>query len=125
MTKSISFLGLRTVIYRVKDLDEAKAFYAKILGFAPYFDEPYYVGYAVAGYELGLQSYESDDHAANNVETYWGVDDIQTAYNQLVTDGATPHDAPNEVGGGIWVAQVKDPSGNVFGLIKNPHFKLT
>jgi predicted enzyme related to lactoylglutathione lyase len=118
------FLGLRTVIYRVKDLDEAKAFYTKILGFAPYFDEPYYVGYEVAGYELGLQSYESDDHAVNSVETYWGVDDIQTTYNQLVTDGATPHDAPNEVGGGIWVAQVKDPSGNVFALIKNPHFKL-
>ena len=119
-----SFLGLRTVIYRVKDLDEAKAFYTKILGFPPYFDEPYYVGYAVAGYELGLQSYESDDHSTNNVETYWGVDDIQIAYNQLVTNGAADHDAPNEVGGGIWVAQVKDPSGNVIGLIKNPHFKL-
>jgi predicted enzyme related to lactoylglutathione lyase len=119
-----TFLGLRTVIYRVKDLDAAKVFYTKILGFSPYFDEVFYVGYAVAGYELGLQSYESDDHAANNVETYWGVDDIQKAYNQLVTEGAMPHLEPNEVGGGIWVAHVKDPSGNVFGLIKNPHFKL-
>ena len=120
----IPFLGLRTVIYRVKDLDEAKAFYTKILGFPPYFDESFYVGYAVAGYELGLQSYESENHATDNVETYWGVDDAQMAYNQLITEGATPHAEPTEVGGGIWVAQVKDPSGNVFGLIKNPHFKL-
>jgi predicted enzyme related to lactoylglutathione lyase len=124
MSKSIPFLGLRTVIYRVKDLDEAKAFYTTILGFPPYFDEPFYVGYEVAGYELGLQSYETSNHATDNVETYWGVDDIQTVYNQLVTEGATPHDAPNEVGGGIWVALLKDPSGNILGLIKNPHFKL-
>jgi predicted enzyme related to lactoylglutathione lyase len=120
----IPFLGLRTVIYRVKDLDEAKVFYTKILGFPPYFDEPFYVGYEVAGYELGLQSYESDNHATDNVETYWGVEGIQTAYQQLITEGATPHVEPIEVGGGIWVAQVKTPSGNIFGLIKNPHFKL-
>ena len=125
MSKSTPFLGLRTVIYRVKDLDEAKVFYTTILGFPPYFDEPFYVGYAVAGYELGLQSYESSNHSADNIETYWGVEDIQTAYNQLVTEGATSHAEPNEVGGGIWVALVKDPSGNIFGLIKNPHFKLT
>jgi predicted enzyme related to lactoylglutathione lyase len=120
----IPFLGLRTIIYRVKDLDEAKVFYTKILGFAPYFDEPYYVGYAVAGYELGLQSYEADNHAADNVETYWGVDDIQAAYERLIIEGAAAYVEPNEVGGGIWVAMVRDPSGNAFGLIKNPHFKL-
>ena len=121
----IPFLGLRTVIYRVKNLNAAKDFYTKILGFPPYFDEPFYIGYAVAGYELGLQSFETDNHAADNVETYWGVDDIQAAYNALLSSGATAHAAPNEVGGGIWVAMVKDPSGNIIGIIKNPHFKLT
>jgi predicted enzyme related to lactoylglutathione lyase len=120
----IPFLGLRTVIYRVKDLDAAKDFYTKILGFPPYFDEPFYVGYAVAGYELGVQSFETDNHEVDNVETYWGVDDVQTAYDTLLASGATPHDAPNEVGGGIWVAMVKDPSGNIIGIIKNPHFNL-
>ena len=118
------FLGLRTVIYHVENLDVAKAFYTKILGFPPYFDEPFYVGYEVAGYELGLQSIENADHKAHKIETYWGVDDIHTAYEQLKTDGATPHSEPQEVGGGIWVAMVKDPSGNAIGIIKNPHFKL-
>jgi hypothetical protein len=28
------------------------------------------------------------------------------------------------VGGGIVVATVKDPFGNVFGIIHNPHFSL-
>jgi predicted enzyme related to lactoylglutathione lyase len=121
----IPFLGLRTVIYRVADLDKAKEFYTKIVGTAPYFDEPFYVGYAVAGYELGLQSIESDNHYIDSVETYWGVEDIHAAYQQLLVDGATPHIEPNEVGGDIWVALVRDPSQNVFGIIKNPHFKLS
>ena len=118
------FLGLRTVIYHVEDVETAKAFYTKILGFPPYFDQPFYVGYNVEGYELGLQPPETSD-ISDKVETYWGVDDIHTAYEQLKTDGALPHSEPQEVGGDIWVAMVKDPSGNIIGIIKNPHFKLS
>ena len=47
-------LGLRTVIYPVTDLARGKAWYADVLGVAPYFDQPYYVGFAVGGFELGL-----------------------------------------------------------------------
>ena len=36
------------------DLDAAKAWYAKVLGVRPYFDTPYYVGFNVGGFELGL-----------------------------------------------------------------------
>ena len=53
------FQGLRTAIFRVTDLEKAKTFYAQILGVEPYFDEPFYVGFEVAGYELGLQRSES------------------------------------------------------------------
>jgi len=42
----------------------------------------------------------------------------------LLQLGATAHEAPTEVGGGIVVATVKDPWGNPFGIIHNPHFKL-
>ena len=48
------FLGLRTVVYKVSDLGRAKAWYTKVLGIEPYFDEPFYVGFNVGGYELGL-----------------------------------------------------------------------
>lgn len=47
-------LGLRTAIYHVPDLARAKAWYAEAFGVAPYFDEPFYVGFSVGGYELGL-----------------------------------------------------------------------
>ncbi len=49
------FLGLRTAIYHVDDIERARDWYSSILGFKPYFDEPFYVGFNVAGYELGLQ----------------------------------------------------------------------
>ena len=37
-----NLLGLRTVIYQVTDIAEAKAWYTRVLGFPPYFDESFY-----------------------------------------------------------------------------------
>ena len=68
------FNGIASVIFPTSNLEVDKTFWQAALGVAPYFDEPFYVGYAVAGYELGLQSFETDNHDADNIETYWGVD---------------------------------------------------
>ena len=51
--------GLRgpwTVIYPAPDLAQAKAFYASLLGQQPYFDEVFYVGFNVGGFELGSEA---------------------------------------------------------------------
>lgn len=112
------FLGLRTVIYPAKDLAASKAWYEKALGFPPYFDEPFYVGFNVGGYELGLIP------DGTSTETYWGVEKIQDAWDDLIAKGAQPQDEPKDVGSGIWVATVIDPQGNALGIIENPHFKL-
>ena len=42
-------LGLRTAIYPVADLDAAKPWDSDVLGQAPYFDQPFYVGFEVGG----------------------------------------------------------------------------
>jgi len=77
MNKS-PFLGLRTCIYKVANLAEAKNWYSKAFDTEPYFDEPFYVGYNIGGFELGLQSEEgSEITKSENIETYWGVEDIQ------------------------------------------------
>ena len=52
--KSTTTLGLATVIYQVPDLAAAKAWYTRAFGQAPYFDQPFYVGFEIGGYELGL-----------------------------------------------------------------------
>ena len=119
------FLGLRTAIYHVADIEAAKAWYSSVLGFAPYFDEPFYVGFSVGGYELGLQPTEGEAaEKSEGVVAYWGVDDANAALSLLIERGAFPYQEVQDVGGDIKVASVKDPFGNVFGIIENPNFKL-
>ena len=117
-------LGLRTAIYRTPDLAEGKRWYTKVLGFGPYFDQPFYVGYNVGGYELGLLSErEGPDSTQATVGVYWGVKDIESAHARLLELGAQPRTEVADVGDGIRTADVLDPWGNVFGIIQNPHFK--
>lgn len=114
--------GLRTAIYPVTDLAKAKAWYNAALGLTPYFDEPFYVGYAVGGFELGLIPDGTPGTAG--VLAYWGVSDAASELARLLDLGASVHEALKDVGGGIKVAAVLDPFGNAFGIIENPHFDL-
>ena len=118
------FQGLRTVIYHVNDLAKAKQWYADALGIKPYFDEPFYVGFNVGGFELGLDPDSEGVSTGSNVVAYWGVRDAKTAYAAMLKKGAKKHVEPQEVGGGIITATVEDPFGNVFGIIENPNFKI-
>jgi lactoylglutathione lyase len=118
------FLGLRTAIYKVPDIEKAKLWYAEIFATSPYFDMPFYVGFNIAGYELGLQPDVNNDHKSENVEMYWGVNDVELSYNRLLSLGALPHQPPQNVGEEIIVATVKDPWNNIIGIIYNPTFKL-
>lgn len=119
----LKIFGLRTIIYRVSDINEAKKWYTDILGFPPYFDEPFYIGFSVEGFELGLHPDEGAIKTkSEGVNTYWGVEDIEATFARLISAGATEYEKPTEVGGEIKVAMVKDPWGNLFGIIYNPHF---
>jgi len=111
-------LGLRTVSYHVGDLTKAKAWFTDLVGHAPYFDEPFYVGFNVGGFELGLLP------DGDGVGTYWGVDDIESEVARVLSMGSNLKDAVRNVGEGIRVAVVTDPFGNDIGLIENPHFRV-
>jgi len=117
--------GLRTVIYKVDDLRAAIQWYSSVFDSKPYFDELFYVGFNIGGYELGLLPEESSTgKKSDNVLTYWGVDDIEAMYQRFIDHGAHEHQSPENVGGDIVVATVTDPWGNVVGLIYNPEFKI-
>lgn len=124
-TDSGPLLGLRTAIYRVDDLDRARAWYTDVLGFGPYFDEPFYVGFEVGGYELGLlPSGDGERRGVGGVSVYWGVADADASLARLLQRGAVEHEAVEDVGEGIRVGAVLDPFGNPLGIIENPHFRL-
>jgi predicted enzyme related to lactoylglutathione lyase len=113
-------LGLRTAIYPASDLTAAKQWYSQVLEQQPYFDEPFYVGFQVGGFELGLVP--DAQPGTTGPQPLWGVADITTAFARLLEIGAKPLETVTEVGGGIKVAAVTDPFGNRFGIIENPHF---
>src|SRR5208283_1550722 len=106
MTSSKLFQGLRTVIYSVNDLDAAKKWYASVLGFPPYFDQPFYVGFSVGGFELGLNPDMKGVTFGSNVIAYWGVSDAKATYKRLMDLGAKKHQEVMDVGEGILVGTV-------------------
>src|ERR1019366_6158879 len=93
---SPSLHGQRTVIYPAPDLDAAKAWWTESLGAEPYFDHPFYVGYNVAGYKLGLLSDGAPEDGApedgapedgapeDGALTYSGVDDVAGAVRAAI-----------------------------------------
>lgn len=118
-------LGLRTTIYKVGDIQKATEWYAKAFETAPYFNEPFYVGFNIKGYELGLQPEEEPTtDKVESVVAYWGVEDIQATFDRLIGLGAVENEKPYNVGDELMTATVKDPFGNIIGLIYNPYFKL-
>jgi uncharacterized protein YndB with AHSA1/START domain/predicted enzyme related to lactoylglutathione lyase len=115
--------GLRTVAYPVADLDAARLWYEAYFGVKPYYVEPWYVGFDIDGYELGLMPAKDDfGPSTDGGEGCWDVGDIQTAWQRALDAGATPLLAPWNTGEDIWVASFRDPFGNRVGLINNPHF---
>jgi catechol 2,3-dioxygenase-like lactoylglutathione lyase family enzyme len=118
---STELLGLRTVIYPAPDLEAAKQWWTEFLGFEPYFDEPFYVGFDPGGYELGLLP---DADPAEGALTYWGVDDVNGAVDAALEAGATLDAEPTDVGEGIITASVRTPDGSIVGFIYNPHFMV-
>lgn len=112
------FKKLRTVIYHVDDLQKAKTWYAEMSGIQPYFDEVFYVGFDINGFELGLDPDFEDVERGAQAVAYWEVDDIETVFKKFVNAGAQVNSKIKEVGEGIKVAVVLDPWGNAVGLIE-------
>lgn len=113
-------LGLRSVIYPAPDLASAKAWYSQAFEAKPYFDQPFYVGFEIGGFELGLLPNATPGITGS--QALWGVASIAATYARLLRLGAASLEAPHDVGDGIKVAAVQDPFGNRLGLIENPHF---
>ena len=106
--------------YGAPDLTRAKAWYELVFQRKPYFDEPFYVGFEIGGFELGLVP--DAPTGVGGVKALWGVADLATELVRLRAAGVTMAAEPQDVGGGIKVAELTDPFGNAVGLIENPHF---
>jgi predicted enzyme related to lactoylglutathione lyase len=118
MTAS-STQGIKTVLLPVSDLATAKAMYGALLGAPPQSDSSYYVGFEVAGQQIGLLPGGGPQGMSSPVP-YWHVADIEAKLAEVSAAGATVKEPAHDVGGGRLVATVTDPDGNVLGLLQDP-----
>ncbi len=113
------FKGLKSVIYPSANLEADQKFWENITGIAPYFAQPYYVGFNINGCELGLDPNAAKDGITYPI-AYWNVENVTQASEQLIASGAAINAEARDVGGGMMMATFKDASGNIFGIIDDP-----
>lgn len=108
--------GIKTIIYPVKNVNEAKVLFGKLLGVEPYADQPYYVGFKIDDQDIGLVP------AGNNtagMTAFYHVDDIKSSLQILLDAGAQIIQDIKNVGGERLIASAKDKDGNIIGLVQN------
>lgn len=110
--------SLRTHALRADDVGAARDWYAALTGVSAYFDQPFYVGFELGGYELGIQPLPGVASAL------WGVDDIEAALARAVELGAEVVTPVRDVGDDILVCSFTDPFGNHVGFVYNPNFAV-
>jgi predicted enzyme related to lactoylglutathione lyase len=106
------------LICPAKDLAKARTLYSGFLGVEPYADEAYYVGFRVGDQEVGLDPNGHNQRMPGSVG-YRQVDDIEKSLEALLEAGAEVQQEVRDVGGDRLTALVKDPYGNVIGLMQS------
>ena len=121
--------GFTTSTFYADDLAAARAWYTEVFGIEPYFArEPAYLEWRVGDYqhEFGILSTEFAPHPRperpGGAIIYWAVDDVEAAYQRLLSLGATEYSKPIERGEGYVTASVVDPFGNILGVMYNQHY---
>ena len=107
--------GIKTVIYPVMDMTQAKTLFSKLLGVEPYADQPYYIGFKIGDQDIGLVPNSPEA----GMTAFYHVDDIKNSLQILVDAGAEIIQDIKNVGGGRLIASVKDKDSNIIGLIQN------
>jgi predicted enzyme related to lactoylglutathione lyase len=107
--------GVKTILYPVKDMTQAKTLFSKFLGVEPYADQPYYVGFKINDQDIGLVP----NNPEAGVTAFYHVEDIKNSLQIFVDAGAMIIQDIKNVGGGRLVASVKDKDGNNIGFIEN------
>jgi len=110
--------GAQTIIFPVEDLTAAKTLFTALLGAPPENDSAYYVGYKVAGQDIGLDP-KGHRKGVAGPTPYFHVDDIEARLKALLDAGAEEVQPIRSVGGGRLIASVKDANGNAIGLLQD------
>ncbi len=108
-----------TVIYPVRNLEKAKKIYSQLLGIEPFMDRDYYVGFRIGDQEIGLDP-NGHEQGMTGPVVYHQVANIRESLQALLEAGAEKYQDIKNAGEDKLIAAVKDPDGNIIGLIQPP-----
>ena len=107
------------IVYPAADVAKAKQFFRELIGADPYVDSPQYTGFKSGDMEIGIIPNRDQRQPAGIA--YWTVPDIKASVKALVDAGGTVAQDVTDVGYGLLVASVTEPSGNIVGLRQMPN----
>src|SRR5512137_43584 len=91
--------GVTTVLYPVRDINQAKKLYTQLLGVEPIVDQPYYVGYRLGTQDIGLVP-NGFEQGMTGATAFYQVSDIKESLESIRQSGGTVVQEPRDVGGG-------------------------
>lgn len=121
MTEGIS--GIRQIAVTVSDVDKALAFYRDILGLEFLFAPNAELAFVQAGdIRIMLSTPQGAGTVGANSILYFMVDEIEATFDAFVSSGAQSERAPALAAQmpdhELWIGFVKDPDGNLVGLLE-------
>lgn len=116
----VHFEKIGQIAMTVTDLARAKDFYANTLGMRFLFETGPLVFFQCGDIRLMLSNSEKDKPRGGTI-LYFKVEDLQAVYQHLSGRGVEFLQAPHRIAKmpdhDLWMAFVKDPDGNVLGVM--------
>jgi methylmalonyl-CoA/ethylmalonyl-CoA epimerase len=113
--------SLAQVAIVVQDVERAKAFYGDVLGLRHLFDAPPGLAFFQCGETRLMLSRPEGAETAGSSILYYGVEDVEAAYEAMRAKGVEFDEAPRRIaevdGKPIHLAICRDSEGNLLGLI--------
>lgn len=113
-------LDLDEILFFVPDVNKAKEWYMELLEIRPTFDDPNYCAFQLGRVTIGL--HPADAKCATGIAgqvAYWRVEKLQASIDHFIAHGCSIFRGPIVGIDGPQICQMKDPFGNVWGLIEH------
>lgn len=119
----LSTFGIGQIALSVSDMEAAKAFYIGVLGLPHLFDAGPGLSFLMCGdVRIMLNLPEGSGERGANSVLYLRVNNAEAAHAQALADGAADGGAPHMIAKmpdhELWIGFLKDPDGNLVGLME-------
>ncbi|MFI5263555.1 MAG: VOC family protein [Candidatus Kapaibacterium sp.] len=108
-----------SIVFFVRELRRTAAWYGDLLGIAPYRDDADFIGFHLEMVDLGFHCLDEKAGLPSASQiSYWQVGNLDETVKEFINKGATLYRKPITIPEGGRVAQMRDPFGNVIGLMQ-------